>query len=88
MTMNQRNNKPLSNTRQRDMAQHYVSRTHHNTTSNYATTHDNANNGVPRHNTHPNTAQHHSKQHNKPHLPMPLSMHTTWYLPCPWSKTT
>ena len=64
MTKSQRNNKSLSNTRQRDMAQNFVSRTHHDTTSNYATPHDNAKNHVPRHNTHPNATQHQSKQHN------------------------
>ena len=64
MTRHQQNNKPLSNTRQRDMRQHYVSRTHHDTTSNHATLHDNTKNRVPRHNTHPNAAQHDSKQHN------------------------
>ena len=62
MTKRQRNNKPPSNTRQRDMTQPYVSRAHHDTTTNHATPHDNAKNRVPRDNTHPNAAQHHSKQ--------------------------
>ena len=46
------------------LTQHYVSRTNYNTTSNYATPHDNAKNRVPRHNTHPKATQRHSKQHN------------------------
>ena len=37
-----------------------MSRTHHDTTSNYATPHDNAKHRVPRHNTHPNAAQNHN----------------------------
>ena len=64
MTEIQRHNTQLSNKRQRDMAQCYVSRTHTSNSSNYTTPHDNPRNRVPRHNTYPNTTQHHSQQHN------------------------